>query len=89
MPDVYTGQDFRLTLNTRISLEGATMARILYIKPDGATGYWTATVAGKAVHYDIEAIDQSGVWTFQAYVVVNGQARFGKKTRKRILKAVQ
>ena len=55
--------------------------RIYYKKPDGTTGYWTATLSGTHILYynatsadGIFDIDQAGVWKLKAYIVYNSGA---------------
>lgn len=71
---------FTISLATTYgSLGSATTTRILYTKPDGTDGYWTANVSGTSLTYNVTAgdIDQAGTWQFQAYVVVGGRIGYG------------
>lgn len=65
-------------------LVSATTTQILYRKPSGATGAWTATVDGRDLTYNIHNgdIDEVGSWQFQAYIVVGGLKGFGSLKSK-------
>lgn len=79
----YVGDSYtQISLDTGISLTGATVTRILYKKPNGIKGYWNATVSGTALQYQLLAgdIDQDGIWEIQAYVVIAGKTAYGDKS---------
>jgi hypothetical protein len=64
-----------LRFNTdNLSLSSASVKRILYIKPDGSTGYWTATLTGtKLIYTTVDGdLDQVGEWAFQPFVEFAG-----------------
>lgn len=71
---IYVNQTaLRLQLNTSIDLSDATSAVIKYIKPDGTTGSWTATISSAVqgiIVYDIQSNDlsQEGDYTIWAYI---------------------
>ncbi len=60
-------------------LNTATTTQILYRKPSGDQGAWTATVDGMNLIYDLQNgdIDEIGRWQFQAYVVNGGLKGYG------------
>jgi hypothetical protein len=70
---------FKLSLETSLNLASATTTRIYYEKQSGVKGYWTATVNGTKLEYEVQNsdIDEDGLWKFQAYVVVGGRTGFG------------
>jgi hypothetical protein len=77
----YAGDSYTLLrLDTGISLVGATVTRILYRKPNGLKGFWTATPSGTALQYQLidGDIDQHGIWEIQAYVEVGSKKALGK-----------
>ena len=69
-----------ITLDCGTTVTGASTARILYKKPNGTTGYWTATPSTQYLIYSVlnGDIDQSGVWEFQAYAVLSGKIAYGE-----------
>jgi hypothetical protein len=80
---IYTSQSFELRLATGIDLSGATDPKILYTKPNGTEGYFTATVDGQDLTYTTSNTDivTRGVWKFQAYCQIGGLNKFGKIVR--------
>ena len=68
-----------LTLQTGIDVSGASSALVLYKKPSGSTGTWTATVSGNDVVYDVQAgdLDEVGTWQIQPKVIVGGEDGYG------------
>lgn len=62
----------RLTLNCKTDVSAAQVMRVVYKKPDGVTGYWTATlhVDTEKIYYDTQAgdLDLGGKWQFQSYI---------------------
>ena len=85
---IYKNQSLiKIVLETGIaSLSGATTLQILYKKPDGTSGNWTATANGTALEYNVQNndIDQDGNWQLQAYVVIGGRNGYGEKTTLRV-----
>ena len=75
MGKVYKNQTaFTIRLTTWQDITAATPVKIKYRKPSGTTGEWTATINDAAegiVEYtmaDENDLDESGWWTFWAYV---------------------
>ena len=63
-----------IVLNVVTNIDGATVMRIYYEKPDGTTrGYWTAVKkSSTSISYTtllVTDLDQRGKWTLHAYVV--------------------
>jgi hypothetical protein len=80
----YTGSGLpSIRLATDFDLSGAEVKRILYTKPNKATGYWTATADGTDLVYNLSNtdIDVAGDWKVQAYVEVSGEKGYGNITR--------
>lgn len=73
-----------IILETEYDLSLATVTKILYHKPDGTKGSWTATISGNDLVYLPQTgdIDQSGVWKFQSYIEVGGEPGMGAVTSK-------
>lgn len=60
-----------IKLDTGIAIPGGYTAKILYKKPNGATGSWDAIVTESTkVKYvtDNDSLDQVGNWAFQSYL---------------------
>jgi len=73
MGKIYKNQySLSLTLDSDITLTGATATKIKYIKPDGTNGEFDATISGTdSLIYEFTAndeLDQSGDWIFWNYV---------------------
>lgn len=77
---IYTEQSVELRLNTGIDLSGAASPKIVYRKPNGVTGEWTATIDGNELVYetDNDDLDRNGVWRFQAFVTISSLNKLGK-----------
>jgi len=76
----FLGSQHRIRINTKITLTGAT-CKIYYIKPNGATGNWTANIDGTYVYYDpasTSIIDQRGKWFLYAHITKGGVVYIGK-----------
>ena len=81
MPQYFKGQGLlTISLDTGITLTSATNPKILYIKPDGTKGSWSATINGMKVEKDLANtdIDQAGTWQFQSYIEIGGEKGFGE-----------
>lgn len=73
MGKIYAGQDVKVRLTVGQDITGASVKKIKYRKPGGTEGSWNATVEDAEngiIYYDVqdEDIDESGVWTFWAYI---------------------
>jgi hypothetical protein len=80
MSKVFKNQGYyTITLDTGLDLTSATVTRILYKKPNGVKGYFTATKSGTSLTYQCSNadLDVSGNWQFQAYVEIGGLKGFG------------
>jgi len=71
---VYKYQNaLRIELTTGVDITGATVKKIKYKKPSETEGYWNAQVSSATngvIYYDVISteIDESGTWTFWAYI---------------------
>lgn len=80
MSDIHTGQMLRLRFDTGQDLTSASNKKILYNKPDGTAGGWTATAELTTfLYYDTaEAdLDQPGMWKLQTYCEIAGKKLYG------------
>lgn len=72
---IYINQSsLKLTLQTGVTLTGASSLRIGYKKPDlvETIGYWDATISGtQDLFYEFTSmeLDIAGLWAFWAYVI--------------------
>lgn len=71
---IIVSSPYQLTLDTNISLAGATQTRIVYRKPDKTEGYWTATVSGTALVVSVTGAQNNlyGQWRFHSSVLFAG-----------------
>lgn len=85
---IYINQSYiKIQLDTGIDLTGATNAKIHYTKPDGVTGYWTATVNGNFIEYLVQNgnLDQVGYWLWQGEAVMpDGRKAIARSIKQRV-----
>lgn len=84
----YVGSTPLLQVDCIINITNATTIEILYQKPAGTTGTWTAdSIAtdensglGRYLDYQIQAaeLDAAGEWKFHAHVVIDGRDLYGE-----------
>jgi hypothetical protein len=77
----YTTQTYEpLVIETGLLLDQASNPKILYKKPRGGSGQWTAEISGTKLTKTITDGDiiLPGEWLFQAYVEIDGKKVFGK-----------
>jgi len=70
-----------IVLDTGVSLASATNQKIKYRKPNGVTGFWSATIVGTTLTYTVTGtdVDIIGNWRLQAYYEISGQPVWGKE----------
>ena len=71
-----------IELDTLYDLSNTTSTKILYQKPDGTTGEWSAATSETTkvtVSLEDDYLDQAGTWIFQAYAVEGGRTAYGQK----------
>jgi hypothetical protein len=74
------GKNKKLILDVKADISSATTMRIYYRKPDGTSGYWTASAEGdRAIYYKIQAadLDIAGIWKVQPYVIIDDEETYG------------
>ena len=88
MSAIFINQGFlQITLDTGVDLTLASTTRILYKKPSGEKGYFTATVVDTTklrYQFTNDDLNLPGQWSFQAYVVLAGLNGFGEIVREKI-----
>lgn len=91
MGRVYKGQEnLKIRLTVGVDIAGALTLLIKYRKPDESEGSFTAISEDDAlgiIYYDIvndnDDIDQSGIWTFWAFVeFADGRTAPGKSIER-------
>jgi hypothetical protein len=62
----------------------ADEVKILYKKPSRAKGYWTPTISGSVLTYDLQAgdLDEVGVWKIQAYKKIGTEETWSKEIKE-------
>jgi hypothetical protein len=89
---IYVGQSYiTLIVNTGIDLAAASAVRVNYRKPSGVGGYWPATsVSGNSIYYDFDSgdLDESGLWSVQAYAEFDTGVAIGKSNKIRVLPVI-
>lgn len=84
---IFVGQyNLTIQLDCHTDVSSGTTPRVLYRKPSGTTGYWSGSVSGNYVQYNLASNDlnEAGVWTFQAYVVLGGKVAYGDKVTQKV-----
>ena len=78
----------KIILTVGVDISAATTRRIIYRKPNGKTGYFTASQeTTTSISYTTTAvtdIDEAGGWQFQAYVVTSTWTQYGTIVREDI-----
>ncbi len=82
MPTYMNSVGYPITLNVDLDISDSTVRKILYRKPSGATGFWTAALQGLfEICYLVQEgdLDEVGRWEVQAYVEMpTGRALYGE-----------
>jgi hypothetical protein len=90
MNSIFTTQGFLvIVLDTGIDLSLASVTKIIYKKPSGRKGEFTATVFETTklrYQFTNADLDVSGEWQFQAYVIIGGLNAYGEIVRQSIKK---
>ena len=91
----YVGDTPLIRLDCVSNITGAINPRIHYKKPDGTSGFWSASIEnddetgfGRYVYYQvpsgINVLDQAGDWKFQAHMTVGVWTGYGETVVQRI-----
>ena len=83
MKEIFAGNTVIINLNTGIDISGYVTLEIMFKRPDGTEGSWTAVIDPanvKRMTYTTLAVDlnQSGRWTVQARVESVGAELHGR-----------
>ena len=81
MNQLYKNQSYiEIVLDTKTDLTNATNCKILVKKDNAVKASWTATKAGTTLKYDVlpNDLDETGIYSLQAYFEVSGRKAFGK-----------
>jgi hypothetical protein len=93
MPQSFKGQSLPpIKLETLYGgLASASSLKIHYQKPSGAKGFWTATYTGTQLVYQPSPgdINESGVWQFQAHIVVGGKDAYGEIAKEKFALTIE
>ena len=92
MSQVFKGQSsLVISLDTGIDLASAINQKILFARPNGEKGEWTATKSGTILSYQLQAgdINRDGMWSFQAYAEIAGKIHFGEIVQRLFLKPLK
>jgi hypothetical protein len=84
---IYKNQSLlTLSLDTSADLTNTSDHRILYKKPDGTKGHFTASTSTTKIEYQTANgdLDQSGEWELQAYYVLSGKKAYGKIVKLKV-----
>lgn len=85
---IFKNQGFLiLKLDTGIDLSLSVNRKILFKRPDGVSGFFTATIEGTKIVYQFNNTDLNvapGIWQFQAYCEINGKTAYGDIFKKNI-----
>jgi hypothetical protein len=76
---VYVNQSYlTITIDTGISLGGASAPKINFRRPDGTRGSWTATIIGNILTYDLQPgdLNKSGIWKLQGEFTIAGRTGY-------------
>jgi len=86
---IYVGDyGTQISLDVGVDISDQTACEILYMKPDGTTGTWTASLGSdnESVEYTTVSgdLDTSGRWKFQARVTTANGRWYGLICEQRI-----
>ena len=83
----YVDDDPLIRVDCVNSLSGAANPKILYQKPGGTEGSWTANIVGnRYLEYQTadDDLDEEGVWLFHSSGTFGGKEKVGNLTSVRI-----
>ena len=81
--ELFVNDTVRLVIDTNLNLSGYTTLQMGYMKPDGSTGCWAATIYptdNTKMYYETQIgdIDQAGEWLMQGVALASGVKVSGK-----------
>jgi len=80
-----------VNVNVGTDISGATVHRIKYVKPDGTSGFWEATISNSQYlqYITIDGdLDQIGEWIIQALITTVSGTWHGEIARFKVLKPI-
>lgn len=79
-----------ITLNMYVDLTAATLKQILWRKPSGENGFWTATTVGLFLSYlPIDGdLNEVGDWLFQGYYEQGLKKGYGEIQKKTVTQPI-
>ncbi len=83
MPKFYVGDTPLIRASCGTDVSTAILQRILYWKPNGASGYWNASAYQTTyLQYqsDVTNLDIAGGWKFASFVTLSGGMRYTGET---------
>ncbi len=84
MPKFYVGDTPLLRVDAASDISDASVYRILYWKPDGASGHFAGTLSGTQLieHQitDITILDEKGAWKFASFIALNNGLMYTGET---------
>ncbi|KKN39934.1 hypothetical protein LCGC14_0738400 [marine sediment metagenome] len=91
MPKFYVGDTPLLRVDAGSDISDASVYRILYWKPDGASGYFVGSLSGtQLIEYqitDVTILDEKGAWKFASFIALaNGLMYTGETFEQQIFK---
>ncbi|CAB4126244.1 hypothetical protein UFOVP153_4 [uncultured Caudovirales phage] len=87
---IFLNTNIEIRLWSTDSLSDATSANIIYNKPDGQSGKWTASILNGAIVYNTELadLDTAGEWQLQGEVFSSGLKRLTSITTMIVSKGI-
>ena len=88
--ETFVGDTVKITLHTGIDLTSYSTLEIIYRKPDGTPGSWTAIIdPDRSTHMYYTTIstdlDQAGEWVLEAYAAGGGTVLHGLPVSFKVL----
>jgi len=89
MAKYYVNDTTLIRLNCGTDVSSALTKRILYWKPNGASGYWDASLFGTDyLEYQIPSVtvlDVIGTWKFSTFIILSGGAQYTGETASQMI----
>ena len=91
--DTFIGDTPTIQLLTGIDLSAYATKRVLYKKPDGSTGYWSAGINSAdstimEITLGSSDLDTNGTWRLQAYVSQGNEQLHGRQVDINVLSPI-